>query len=341
MPRRLCQRTRLCSGEFSICGLYKADSASGSTYDSGVTTFFAKLDDRGTLSLSGQDARKFLQGQVTCDLDTLSEAVSLAGACCTPQGRVVFDFRLLQRSAQDLLLLLPGQITEIALATLGKYIVFSRAEVTDAASDWVQFAIWGPEAATKTGATSRTPGASWQEGDVTWIVVDASGAVEACVPAGQAEAFTRRWAGELGSGNAADYRRHEITHGIGHVLPSTSEMFLPQMLNYQLTGRVSFTKGCYTGQEVVARMHYKGKVKRAMLAARVEGAAEPGDALYGGTGTQSVGNIVSAEKENGDNSLVLAVVALDAVEQGVRLGETGPSLVFADLPYSLDGEAPA
>lgn len=306
-----------------------------------VTSFFAKLDHRATLVLAGPDARHFLQGQVTCDVDALSEKHSPAGACCTPQGRMICDFRLLQDQPDRLLLLLESDLVEAALASFRKYIVFSKAEIEDASGNLAQFALWGQGALALAGATSSKVGASWRAGDIIWTVVDDAGAMEACLPAAQADGLAERLASAATPVEAGDWRRHEIDRGVGHVRGPTVEMFLPQMLNYQLTGRVSFSKGCYTGQEVVARMHYRGKVKRAMVLAHAEsGAPGPGDSLYRAASPQAVGNVVSAEPAPGGGVKLLVVLALDALDGAVHLGEEGPRLSFLPMPYSLEAGEP-
>ena len=309
-----------------------------------MTSFFAKLDDRGTVELTGPDARPFLQGQTTCNVETLSGERSLPGAYCTPQGRMVCDFRLLQLQEDRLLLLMPSDVIPAAVGTFGKYIVFSRAKLQDRSDDWAQFAVWGPEALDRIGAPAREPGYCWRDGDTLWTIVEDAGAAEACAPRDDAARLAERLANRLGAGlslaSDGDYRRHEIERGIGHVYGPTVETFLPQMLNYQLTGRVSFNKGCYTGQEVVARMHYRGKLKRAMLIASADNAtAMPGDPLTIEENSQAVGHVVSAEPDTDGSLKLLVVLALDARNQQVHLGEDGPLLSFPAMPYPLGDDA--
>lgn len=302
-----------------------------------MTTFFARLKHRATLALSGPDAARFLQGQVTCDVNALSEEHSPAGAFCTPQGRMICDFRLMQQRADQLLLLTESDVVEAALEAFQKYIVFSKAEIADASANWAQIALWGADALELAQATSPQAASSWREGDILWTTVDDAGVVEACLPAAQASALENRLAAGATAVEASAYRRHEIDRGIGHVRGQTVGMFLPQMLNYQLTGRISFTKGCYTGQEVVARMHYRGKVKRAMVIAGIEsGEPEPGEALYRDDSEQVVGNVVCAETSPDGGARMLVVIALDALAASVRIGRDGPKLAFLPMPYSLE-----
>jgi folate-binding protein YgfZ len=134
----------------------------------------------------------------------------------------------------------------------------------------------------------------------------------------------------------------EIRAGVPTVYPETSEAFVPQMTNMQLIDGVSFTKGCYTGQEVVARMQYLGKLKRRMYLAHVhsEIAPKPGDELFaqGSTSGQGTGKVVDAQA-SGDGYDLLAVIEISSVEQGsVHLGEAGPPLEILELPYEFASE---
>ena len=301
-----------------------------------MSSFFANLDDRATIELSGPDAKRFLQGQITCDVDALQPDRSVVGAYCTPQGRMVCDFRLLENQPELLLMLIPAEVVDRALATFGKYIVFSKTQICDRSERWRQFAVWGPDALDTIAAPSREPGFSWKQQEILWTVADSANTAEACLPADRADALTERLGASLARGSSADYRRHEIESGIGHVRRATVEMFLPQMLNFQLTGRISFSKGCYTGQEVVARMHYRGKTKRAMLLARRAIAeAQPGDPLYVAGKAQAAGHVVSAEPDPDGNLKLLVVLSLDARGASVTLGERGPELTFLPMPYPV------
>jgi folate-binding protein YgfZ len=184
-------------------------------------------------------------------------------------------------------------------------------------------------------------GACRVDGSVTWTVNGISDTIELCLPTTEAPRMLADLDAHLEGSAATDYRRHEIAHGIGHVHAPTVEMFLPQMLNYQLTGRVSFTKGCYTGQEVVARLHYRGKTKRAMLLASLpdsgaEVAAAPGAPVFAKGRGQAVGNLVTSELAPEGGRHLLVVIALDALANPVTLGEEGPQLSFPPMPYPLE-----
>jgi folate-binding protein YgfZ len=304
-----------------------------------VTTYFANLPSRGILRVSGVDAIKFLQGQITCDLDQLQDDTAMAGAYCTPQGRMVCDFRILPADEECYLLQMHGSICDPSISVFGKYIVFSRAEIANVSADWQQFAVWGENAARELGAESTSVNQLWSESGCLWLRTEGIlPRFEVCVPAAQANDFAEKLADRFQLLEECDWQLQEIDAGIGHVEAETIESFLPQMLNYQVTDRVSFTKGCYTGQEVVARMHYRGKLKRAMYLASVAGTAAPtaGTALFRPGREQSIGNVVNAAT-SADSTHLLAVVTTAAIEDGIHLASPdGPELEFLDLPYSVD-----
>jgi folate-binding protein YgfZ len=297
---------------------------------SAAMNFYTKLINRGVLQLVGADTRTFLQGQTTCDVDTLSQDQSINGAYCTPQGRMVCDFRAVALNETDCLLSMNSSICDNSAAVFGKYIVFSKSEISNASDDWVVFALWGDDlTATKVGI---------DELGNLWSQVDDSGTRFEChCPAALATKFETRLAEIASEATEAEWQLQEINAGLGHIEADTVEMFIPQMLNYQATGQLNFSKGCYTGQEVVARMHYRGKLKRPMYIADIEAAAPlAGTALFKAGSDQSVGNIVNAVTTSG-GSRVLAVCTTDSVEAGVILGhQAGPALSFIPLPYSLE-----
>jgi folate-binding protein YgfZ len=302
-----------------------------------VTSYLARLDHLGTLEFSGPDSRQFLQGQTTCDIESLDEGHSLAGAYCNPQGRMVCDFRLRQVSPERILAVLEADVAAAALQTFDKYILFSRAQARDVSKEWVHYGLWGSLAEELAG--TATANASWTDDAVMWTLLDIPQTLHASVPAAAADAFQARFAAAETT-SAERFREREILAGIGHVSARTSGEFLPQALNYQFTGRVSFTKGCYTGQEVVARLHYRGKVKRPALLAEViaDGVARAGDKLFAAGSDRSVGDVINAVASPAGGQLLLASVATNALDDGVTLGPNGPQLAFRELPYSIDDD---
>jgi tRNA-modifying protein YgfZ len=292
--------------------------------------FYTNLTNRGVLQFLGPDTRTFLQGQTTCDIAELDTSGTLVGAYCTPQGRMVCDFRVVPLNDEDCLLIMHRSICESSAAAFGKYIVFSKSEISLASDDWTVFALWGDDLSDVT-AGADTHGAIWRAVD------DSGHRYECYCPTSAIDNVEEQLSALAQKTEESAWQLEEINAGLGHIEAETVDMFIPQMLNLQVTGHISFSKGCYTGQEVVARMHYRGKLKRPMYIADIDSSAPAaGTPLFKADSEQSVGNIVNAVAI-GDACRVLAVCTTDAAAGEVFLGESaGPSLQFSELPYSLE-----
>ena len=252
-----------------------------------VSNFIAKLNSRGALLVSGPEARRFLQGQVSCDVDLLHSDRALPGTCCTPQGRMVCDFLLQLVDADSCLLSMHDSLCAEAAAVLGKYIVFSKAELAVVSKDWAHYAVWGSEAAARLGLQTDTDGCTQLRDGVCYTQIEsaqmngapANGAgqrFEIAAPAALESALVARWQPLFEPADENAWQLCNIAAGAAHLEAATSGMFLPQMLNFQFTGHVSFSKGCYTGQEVVARLHYRGQTKRPLYRATLLPDTAPG-----------------------------------------------------------------
>ncbi|MFS2161580.1 folate-binding protein YgfZ [Pseudomonas sp. Pseusp122] len=305
------------------------------------SAFFCPLSHEGVLAVRGVDASKFLQGQLTCNMDYLSDAKATLGARCTQKGRMQSSFRILLQG-DGCLLAMASELLEAQLADLKKYAVFSKSKLTDESAAWARFGVQdgdgalvslGLELPHDTDAVTRTH-------DLIAIRVSPN-RTELWVPAEQAAEVQSRLAAQLAEGPLNDWLLGQIRAGIGQVFGQTREEFIPQMINLQAIGGVSFKKGCYTGQEIVARMQYLGKLKRRLYRLSLEGSdlPAPGAALFSPVHASSVGNVViAAQGEQGIE--LLAVLQADAVENGdIRLNAAdGPALHLNELPYTLDSK---
>ncbi|WP_145137455.1 YgfZ/GcvT domain-containing protein [Pseudomonas duriflava] len=300
--------------------------------------FFCTLSHEGVLSIRGADASKFLQGQVTCNLNYLSRETSTLGARCTPKGRMVSSFRLVQEE-DGLLMALARELVEPQLADLKKYAVFSKSVLADESTSWIRF-----------GASAETVRQAWpaldvpeQTNRVAYLeelkIVRLSGErVELWAPQEHASSVRDRLTKVTEEAPLERWLLEQIRAGVGQVFGPTRELFIPQMINLQAVDGVSFKKGCYTGQEIVARMQYLGKLKRRLFRLSVHSdAPEPGTALFSPVHTTSVGEVVLAAHA-GDMTELLAVLQLDAQEDGrIHLGALeGPLCELLDLPYTID-----
>ncbi|MBF4556127.1 folate-binding protein YgfZ [Pseudomonas sp. p50] len=303
------------------------------------SAFFCTLSHEGVLAVRGADASKFLQGQLTCNLNYLSDTQASLGARCTQKGRMQSSFRILLEG-DGVLLAMATELLEPQLADLKKYAVFSKSKLTDESHAWVRFGVdHGDDALTGLGLAlpAETDSVVRNDGLIAirvspnraelWVAVDKADDIKGKLPAVLPERDLNQWL--LG----------QIRAGIGQVMPATRELFIPQMLNLQAVGAVSFKKGCYTGQEIVARMQYLGKLKRRLYRLQLDASElpEPGAQLFSPTHASSIGEVVIAARTE-QNIELLAVLQAEAAEGGdIHLGALeGPALQLLDLPYELD-----
>ncbi|WP_165954371.1 YgfZ/GcvT domain-containing protein [Seongchinamella unica] len=313
-----------------------------------MSALYAPLQSEALLHISGPDTLTFLQGQTTCDTRKLSASGALPGAYCNIQGRVVCDFLLLQLEEEHYALRLKADTLEKAAATFGKYIVFSKAELDSDNHDWALFGCWGESVADALRALDLTlPAERYQatSGD-GWMVVqmdDAGQQFEVYINQREHPARQDALGTALAEGSEAQWQILQMRAGIGRVEGPNVEELLPQMLNYDLTGHVSFNKGCYTGQEIVARLHYRGKAKRRMYLGElaVGTGIQAGASLFNKGSEQSVGIVVNAAEQDG-RGLCLVSATEKGVAQGLRLASSeGSTIDLLALPYPVDAADPA
>ncbi|OCR22705.1 aminomethyltransferase [Pseudomonas syringae] len=305
------------------------------------SAFFCPLSHEGVLAVRGVDASKFLQGQLTCNLDYLSDAKATLGARCTQKGRMQSSFRILLEG-DGCLLAMASELIEPQLADLKKYAVFSKSKLSDESASWLRFGLQDGDGALVSLGLDLPQDTDSVVRDNDLIAIRVSPArAELWVRAEQAADIRSRLAAQLPEGTLNDWLLGQIRAGIGQVVGTTREEFIPQMLNLQAVGGVSFKKGCYTGQEIVARMQYLGKLKRRLyrLTLAEQSVPEPGAALFSPVHASAVGNVVLAARTQ-EGVELLAVLQADAAESGdIHLGSVeGPTLQLAELPYTLDSK---
>lgn len=266
------------------------------------------ITQHSLLLVQGPDARKFLQGQVTCDIDQLFTGntpikPAFLGAHCTHKGRMVFTFRAIAWDEETIALCIPTNNLENATKALGKYIVFSKAKLIPV-EDYCLLGIEGEELAN----IAKNDFTQWPEAPNTATHDEGSSVIclgqhiyELWLPTEKAAALKEKLNTQLSS--TTEYSDDQwnyvkINQGIVDVQLDSSEMWTPHAINLHETGfGVSFKKGCYTGQEVVARMEYLGKLKRKMfiftLPTNTEVLPAIGAPLYTPGKTQSIGDVVA------------------------------------------------
>jgi folate-binding protein YgfZ len=331
-----------------------ATSATGA----GIKDFVASLTNLGLLAFSGEEAASFLHNQLTNDVEHLGTGeVRLAGYC-SPKGRLLATM-LIWKHDDAIILMLSRALLPAIQKRLQMFVLRAKVKVQDISDQQAILGLtgdrataalqtWFPELPARpytkidnnSGSLIRL--ADGIDGSnviarYQWIAANAI-----------AIAAWPQLRTTLDAAGDAAWNLGDIQAGVPHITPATQEKFVPQMINFELIGGVNFKKGCYPGQEIVARSQYLGKLKRRMMLATIEGinadtaaAIQPGVEIFSSADPeQPCGTIVNAEFDgnNGSNRVsCLTEIKLTAPEAGsVHAGSaTGPALHFHPLPYSL------
>jgi hypothetical protein len=254
-----------------------------------------ELDDLGALRVAGADAARFLQGQVSSDLGRVSAERSTLAGLHNPQGRTIALLRIVYLAPNDLLALLPRELTDTVASRLSKYVLRAKVKVTDESQSWRITGLIASGLAASAGLHSpetgsapiadypATTGEQRRVGNRIAICVGEQPArwlliAPATADAGDSSASVGGLEHSVAAGREV-WQQLDIIAGLPQVYGATSEEFVAQMLNLDIVGAIAFDKGCYTGQEVIARAHYRGRVKRRLQRFRSRGPVElrPGD----------------------------------------------------------------
>jgi folate-binding protein YgfZ len=314
--------------------------------------FVAAVTDLGTIAVSGADAAGFLHNQLTNDVEHLGMAdVRLAGYC-TPKGRLQATFlmwRAADEAGDNIFLQLPRTIQAPLQKRLTMFVLRAKAKLRDATEEAPRVAVLGLGGAAAVAALAAhvptLPAAPYTkvDGDFGTVLrlADAFGAPRFLwlTSSDTAAAALPALRAALAFGGNAAWHLAGIHAGIAQVTQPTQEQFVPQMINYELVGGVNFKKGCYPGQEIVARSQYLGKLKRrTMLATLANAAARAGDDVFAvADPDQPAGMIVNAAPNGAGGADVLVEIKLAALDGEVRHGTAGGTpLAFLPLPYTID-----
>lgn len=275
-----------------------------------------RLQHLGILRFSGPDAVNFLQGQVSNDTSRLNDGIPVFAAYSSPQGRVLAVLRLLPHSS-GIVAVLARDLVAATAERLRKFVLRAKVKIEDLSDDYAVFGAQGD---------GSLRGNSYAEHDEVGVAA-ASGSSRHWI-VGPAAELARRFAGpDIG----LDWRRADIAEGVPQVYAATSEQFVAQMLNLDLLEGISFNKGCYTGQEIIARTQHLGRIKRRMFRLKLPGGAwsvgQPLTLADGRTGRITELAPIAEHYE------ALAVLTLEA-GSGREDGETVDA-VELPLPYSL------
>jgi folate-binding protein YgfZ len=270
----------------------------------------AKLDQYGLLQVTGAEAGAFLHAQLTNDIEHLPAGRAQYAGWCTAQGRLLATFLVIRRQ-EDFLLQLSRDIAPAVAKRLGMFILRAKVKLADVSAGWHQYGVWDGQAG--------EPLLVKEDGNRVTVRVDA-----------ERELLLAPELQPAAGATAEDWLLAEVRAGRPLIAQPTQDQFVPQMVNLELAGGVDFRKGCYPGQEIVARAQYRGTVKRRMYRVRGTG-LQAGAALYSDDlPGQPSGTVVNAA-----GGEALAVLQVASVEAGAPIRpQSGAALEILSLPYS-------
>lgn len=299
------------------------------------------LTNLTVLQLEGEDTATFLQGQTTCDVNELSTGTAAGGALCNPKGRAITGFTLLCLEAGRLYwMILPAVLAPTVEKKLRMYVMRSKVTISTPGDNLCVAGLRYDAASTpalpialpdRAGLVSRNE-------HLTGIQVEPDRWI--CI--GETESI-RELQDRLASGfdfveaSPDWWNLRNVLAGIPTLDTRTTELFVPQMLNLDQLGHISFKKGCYTGQEIVARMHYLGKLKRRMYLARLDRIPEiePSDPVMAAGNDSAAGQVVNTAID-GQTFYALVVLQIELADSSDLSfqGSTGTPLKILNLPYT-------
>jgi folate-binding protein YgfZ len=293
----------------------------------------ALIGHLGVIKIEGEDAAKFIHGQLTQDFSLLDLNTARLAAFCSAKGRMQASFIGFKRSTTEILLVCSKDILPATLKRLAMFVMRAKAKLSDVSAEYELFGLIGK--ATNLIADTPYP---------TWAKVDIDGAT--VVNLYPADGVPRQlWLAPVGTpapqGATVStdlWLWTEVRSGVATLSVPVFEAFVPQMLNFESVGGVNFKKGCYPGQEIVARSQFRGTLKRRAFVVHADATMSAGDEVFAGDdSTQPAATVVQAAPapQGGFDAIVSA--QLSAVERGtLHLGSNeGPTIQILPLPYAL------
>jgi folate-binding protein YgfZ len=289
----------------------------------------APLPHLGVIRAHGEEAAKFLQNQLTQDFVLLAPGEARLAAFCTAKGRMLASFIGFKRAADDILLVCSRDVVPATLKRLTMFVLRTKVKLTDATAEHALYGLVGEPAASA---------------DLPWTLREAAGGwrVQLYPADGQPRAL---WVGPADAAAPAQpalevslWQWAEVRSGVATVTAPIVEAFVPQMLNYESVGGVNFKKGCYPGQEVVARSQFRGTLKRRAFLAHCSGELAAGqDVFHSGDPDQPAGIVAEAAPAPDGGWDAIVSLQLSAADAGdLHAGRAdGPALQLLPLPYLL------
>lgn len=293
----------------------------------------ARLDHLGVIRISGEDAAKFIHGQLTQDFALLGQDGARLAAFCSAKGRMQASFVGFKRPDGDILLVGSRDLIPATAKRLAMFVLRAKAKVTDAT---LEFALWGlaGSAINMVAGAARPAWSKVDMDDTSFIRLMPAMGVER-----EMAVTTLTATAPVGKPlDASVWAWGEVHSGVATLTGPLVDAFVPQMLNYESIGGVNFKKGCYPGQEVVARSQFRGTIKRRAYLCHSPTPLAPGDAVFTqGDLEQPIGTVVqSAPAPTGGYDALISAQTLAADGQTLHLGDTDATqLALLPLPYPL------
>jgi folate-binding protein YgfZ len=298
-----------------------------------------RLSDWALLRARGAEAATFLQSQLTQDVLGLADGQVRLSGYCSPKGRLLASMWIWRMAADEFGLLCSADLAAPFLKRLSMYVLRSKCKLDDVTAQWAVWGLAGAAAMQWLGDAAPAPRRAVLH-DGAWVLgLPMAEGYARCLVVRPAQTA----APTLPPLDDQQWQRLEVMSGVPRITAATVEQFVPQMINLERVGGVDFQKGCYPGQEVVARSQYRGTLKRRMHLFAVDGLAQPGQELFHSADpSQPAGMVVNAASD-ATGSYLLAEVKLAALDGGsLHLGSAqGPALQRLDLPYSIADMADA
>lgn len=293
----------------------------------------ASLPHLGIIRVEGEDAASFLQGQLTQDFSLLGLTQARFAAFCTAKGRMQASFVAFKRSHTEILLICNRDLLAPTLKRLSMFVLRAKAKLSDASADFLVYGMAGRD------LEALAPGAHQP-----WNRLDLGPAT--LVHLYPVDAVPRAlWVAPVGTSAPAgepmrfeDWMWSEVRSGVAMVSAAIVEAFVPQMLNYESVGGVNFKKGCYPGQEVVARSQFRGTLKRRAYLAHSEASMKAGDEIYDAADpSQPCGTVAqAAAAPEGAFDAIVSLQVAAAQGADLHVGQAaGATLQLLTLPYPL------
>ena len=302
--------------------------------------FIFNLNQLSVLSVSGDDALKFLQGQLTNDISLATSTQSVHAGFCNPKGRLLAFFHII-KYLDNYLLFFPKSIAEIIIKKLSMYILRSNVKLDLDPDKLMYFGLYTNNQDGQLGTLNNLPKNEMESINEQSLIVTKlpSDGLRVIIVGDKKNCMDLigNNSNKLEKKSFDDWIAHNIKSGIPNIYHETQETFIPQSINLDIISAINFKKGCYTGQEIVARTHYLGKPKRRMYKASFHSESQP---LYGQAlvdGEESVGQVVDVAHINNQEFVLLIEIRINSALNQLTLNGINVDISKSEIEkFSMD-----